>query len=193
MATNPATDKHLLFNVRLALPPAGQGYSAGVGSSYVFNLKPDDIVNTLGPFGDFHIKDSERELVYIGGGSGMPPLRSHISYLFETLHTSRKLSYWYGARSAMDLFYTDYFEKLAAGHSNFSYHTELSEPRREDDWKSYTGFIHNVVKKEYLDLHNDAASLEYYLCGPPAMVKSTIDMLINEVKVDKNLISYDEF
>ena len=123
----------------------------------------------------------------------MPPLRSHISYLFETLQTTRKVSYWYGARSARDLFYTEYFEMLAASHSNFSFHVALSEPQPEDDWSSYTGFIHNVVKQEYLDHCNDADGFEYYLCGPPAMVQVTVDMLINQVKVDKELISYDEF
>jgi Na(+)-translocating NADH:ubiquinone oxidoreductase F subunit len=193
MATNPAIDKHLLFNVRLAVPPDGQSVSAGVGSSFIFNLKPGDIVKAYGPFGDFRIKDSDREMIYIGGGAGMAPLRSHISYLFDTLHTGRKVSYWYGARSVRELFYTEYFEKLAADHYNFSFHVALSENKTDDNWNSHTGFIHKVVKEHYLDHSKDANNMEYYLCGPPAMIRSTLDMLLNQLKVDTDHISYDEF
>jgi Na+-transporting NADH:ubiquinone oxidoreductase subunit F len=193
MATNPSSDKHLMFNVRLALPPDGKNYSAGVGSAYVFSLKPGDTVKAFGPFGDFHIKDNQREMVYIGGGAGMAPLRSHISYLFETLQTNRKVSFWYGARTAADIFYADYFEKLAAMHSNFSFHVALSEPKPEDNSKLNTGFIHEVVKQNYLDHCSNAAGMEYYLCGPPAMIKATTNMLINEMNVNPDNISYDEF
>lgn len=192
MATNPLKDKILLFNIRLALPPEGKSYSAGVGSTFVFNLKPGDIVKAIGPFGTFHIKDNQREMVYIGGGAGMAPLRSHISYLFETLHTSRKVSYWYGARSVKELFYTDYFEKLSTVNSNFSFHVALSEAQPDDDWRSHTGFIHHVVKQEYLNHSSDIANMEFYLCGPPAMIKATTEML-TQFKVAKEHIAYDEF
>lgn len=192
LATNPVADKHLTFNVRLALPPNGSNISAGAGSSYVFNLKPDDIVKAHGSFGDFHIRESEREMVYIGGGAGMAPLRSHISYLFETLHTHRKVSFWYGARSAKELFYMDYFNKLALSYPNFSFHVALSEALPEDNWDLHTGFIHQIVKQEYLDHHNDRGNVEYYLCGPPPMIKATLTML-EQLGVANEQIAYDEF
>jgi Na+-transporting NADH:ubiquinone oxidoreductase subunit F len=192
-ATNPASDKYVVFNVRLALPPEGLNVSAGVGSSYVYSLKPGDIVKAIGPFGDFHIKDTDREMVYIGGGSGMAPLRSHIAYLFEYLKTDRKVSFWYGARSKKDLFYVDFFENLVQENKNFSFHIALSEPEPDDHWKSHTGFIHEVAKREYLDKCPDASGFEYYLCGPPEMITSTIRMLTTQLNVDKELIAFDEF
>lgn len=191
-AGNPATDAQLRFNVRIATPPRGQYCDAGVGSSYVFGLKPGDTVSAIGPYGDFHIKESQREMVYLGGGAGMAPLRSHLVWLFETQHTSRRVSYWYGARSLQELFYQDTFEELARAHDNFTFHVALSEPLPADGWKSHIGFIHDVLRREYLEKHQDPASIEYYLCGPPAMVRASREML-EEFEVPPAQILYDEF
>jgi Na(+)-translocating NADH:ubiquinone oxidoreductase F subunit len=192
MASNPGTDKLLKFNIRLSLPPAGQNYSAGVGSTFVFNLKEGDIVNLAGPYGGFHIIEGRNEMVYIGGGAGMAPIRSHISYLFDTLGTSRKVSYWYGARSKSELFYVDYFENLMRKYPNFDFRIALSEPAEADKWDSYTGFIHKVVKDEYLVKIENIQDLQFYLCGPPAMIEAALKML-GEMNVNKNQISFDEF
>lgn len=192
MASKPQREKEVKFNVRLAVPPEGLICSAGVGSSYVFNLKSGDTVRAFGPYGDFHIKDTSREMVYIGGGAGMAPLRSHIFYLFETLRTRRKVSYWYGARSLDELYYSDQFEKLAADFGNFSFFVALSEPEPEDRWESFTGMIHQVAAAEYLFKHKNPGAIEYYLCGPPAMVSACLEML-QELAVPEENISYDEF
>ena len=166
-ATNPAVDKQLRFNVRIATPPRGQDCLAGVGSAYVHRLKAGDKVTAIGPFGGFHIKPGAAEMVYVGGGSGMAPLRSHLSHLFETLNTDRRVSFWYGARSRQEVFYQEYFEDLARQHPNFSFHLALSEPQPEDNWTGPTGYIHEVLAEEYLKDHADPAGVEYYLCGPP--------------------------
>ena len=192
LATNPAADKQLRFNVRIATPPRGVDCNAGSGSSYVFGLKPGDIVTAIGPFGEFHIKETERELVYLGGGAGMAPLRSHLAYLLETRKNSARVSYWYGARSIQEMFYQDYFENLADQNPNFSFHVALSDPQPEDQWRSHTGFIHDVLKREYLDSHPDPKSIEYFLCGPPAMIQAATRMLKN-LGVPPIQISYDEF
>ena len=192
MATNPDANGPLRFNVRIAVPPPGLACKAGAGSTFVFALKPGDTVKAMGPFGDFHIKDTDAEMVYIGGGAGMAPLRSHLSYLFETLKTGRRVSFWYGARSRQEMFYQDYFEALAREHENFSFHVALSEPLPEDQWSSHTGYIHEVVQREYLARHADPTVIEYYLCGPPAMIKATQDMLA-DLKVNENQILFDEF
>ena len=192
LATNPASDKELRFNVRLALPPHGLDCNAGTGSAYVFGLKPGDVVTAIGPFGEFHPKETDREMVYLGGGSGMAPLRSHLSWLIETRKISNRVSYWYGARSLQELFYQDYFEKLARDNENFSFHVALSEPQPEDRWQSYTGFIHEVLKREYLDSHPDPKNIDYFLCGPPAMIKAATQMLA-ELGVPPAQISFDEF
>jgi Na(+)-translocating NADH:ubiquinone oxidoreductase F subunit len=191
-ASNPATDKQLRFNVRIATPPRGQACNAGVGSSYVFGLKPGDAVTAIGPFGEFHVKNSQREMVYLGGGAGMAPLRAHLAHLFETQKTSRRVSYWYGARSLQEMFYQDYFEDLARNHDNFTFHVALSEPLPEDQWKSHTGFIHEVLKQEYLDTHPDPTQIEYYLCGPPVMIRAATEML-QDFRVPPSQIAYDEF
>jgi MocE subfamily Rieske [2Fe-2S] domain protein len=191
-ASNPATDGYLRFNIRLATPPPGQDVYAGVGSAYLFSLKPGDKVTAIGPFGSFHIKPTEREMIYLGGGSGMAPLRSHISYLFETKQTTRLVSYWFGARTRRDIFYQDYFEQLAKRHSNFRFHIALSEPLPEDGWTGYTGFIHEVLRREYLSSHPDPASVEYYLCGPLPMIRAAIAML-TELGVKRDQIISDEF
>ncbi|HLO31220.1 MAG TPA: fatty acid desaturase, partial [Anaerolineales bacterium] len=155
LATNPALDKQLRFNIRLATPPPGVNYYAGIGSSYLFGLKPGALVTAIGPFGEFHVRKTDREMIYLGGGAGMAPLRSHLSHLLETLQVSNRVSYWYGARSLKEMFYQDYFEKLARSHDNFTFHVALSEPQPEDQWPSYTGFIHEVLKHEYLNSHPD--------------------------------------
>jgi Na(+)-translocating NADH:ubiquinone oxidoreductase F subunit len=192
MATNPENDENVHFNVRIATPPIGQKVSAGAGSSYIFSLKEGDTVEARGSFGDFHIKDSDKEMVYIGGGSGMAPLRSHISYLFETLQTKRKVSFWYGARSRQEIFYQEYFEKLASEHDNFSFHIALSEPKKEDDWEGDTGFIHSVLNEKFLHQHPSPDNLEYYLCGPPALIRA-VSNLLGEYLIPESAISYDEF
>ncbi len=192
LATNPAKDKQLRFNVRLATPPRGVTCHAGTGSSYVFGLKPGDIVTAIGPFGEFHVKETQREMIYLGGGAGMAPLRSHLSYLLETQKVSNRVSYWYGARSLQEMFYQDYFEELERQYNNFTFHVALSEPRPEDQWQSYTGFIHEVLKREYLDSHPDPKQIEYFLCGPPAMIQAATVMLKN-LGVSPTQIAYDEF
>jgi Na(+)-translocating NADH:ubiquinone oxidoreductase F subunit len=191
LASNPETERELRFNIRLAVPPEGLNCSAGVGSSYAFLLKPGDTVRLYGPYGDFHIRETDREMVYIGGGAGMAPLRSHISYLFETLRTRRKVSYWYGARSLRELYYAEYFQKLEKDFENFTFHVALSEPGPGEKLYPH-GFIHEIVQREYLGQHPDPGSLEYYLCGPPEMISACLEML-QDLKVEQDKISYDEF
>ena len=140
MATDPSVDKQLRFNVRISTPPPGLDCSAGAGSTYLHRLKPGDKVTAIGPFGTFHIKPTGKEMVYLGGGAGMAPLRSHLAHLFETEKTGRRVSFWYGARSLRESFYQEYFASLARRFPNFSFHLALSEPKPEDNWQSYTGF-----------------------------------------------------
>jgi MocE subfamily Rieske [2Fe-2S] domain protein len=192
LATNPARDKHLRFNVRIATPPRGQDCLAGAGSAYVHRLKPGDTVTAIGPFGTFHIKPGTSEMIYVGGGSGMAPLRSHLSHLFETLKTGRKVSFWYGARSRQEIFYQDYFDGLARQFPNFSFHLTLSEPQPRDNWNGSTGFIHEVLENEYLKGHPDPAGIDFYICGPPALVKSSREMLEGRGVPPSN-IAFDEF
>lgn len=192
LASNQANEDILRFNVRIATPPPGQDCPPGVGSAYVFNLKPGDTVTAIGPFGDFHPKPTQREMVYIGGGAGMAPLRAHLSWLFETGHTARRVSFWYGARSRQEIFYQDYFEGLAAKHPNFSFHLALSAPLPEDAWTGDTGFIHDVVLEKHLRGHENPRAVEYYLCGPPMMIKSCTKMLAG-LGVSPGQIAYDEF
>lgn len=192
LASNQSLEKTLRFNVRIATPPPGQDCPPGVGSSYVFNLKPGDTVTAIGPFGDFHIKPTQREMVYIGGGAGMAPLRAHLSHLFETEKTDRKVSYWYGARSMQELYYQDYFERLARENPNFHFHAALSSPLPEDQWTGLTGFIHEVVLENYLKSHVNPKAVEYYLCGPPMMIKACTKMLAS-LGVSPAQLAYDEF
>ncbi|MEI8376096.1 MAG: NADH:ubiquinone reductase (Na(+)-transporting) subunit F [Planctomycetota bacterium] len=192
MASNPDVEDRLRFNIRIALPPRGQDCHAGVGSSYVFNLKQGDKVRAFGPYGDFFVKQGNREMLYIGGGAGMAPLRSHLSCLLDTLKTTRKIHFWYGARSLRDIFYHDYFKGLAAAHENFHFHIALSEPQPDDNWTSYIGLIHEVVQREYIATHQGHADREYYLCGPPAMVQAARAML-KEAGVAPDQIAFDEY
>ena len=192
LASNLRIENFLRFNIRIATPPLGQDCSPGAGSSYVFSLKPGDIVSATGPFGDFHIKPTKREMVYIGGGAGIAPLRAHLSHLLETEGTARKITFWYGARSGQEVYYDDYFRALAERHSNFSFHLALSSPLPEDEWSGPTGFIHEVLLEDYLRTHPNASSAEYYLCGPPMMIKACTRMLA-EIGVPLQQIAYDEF
>ncbi|MEX0330979.1 MAG: NADH:ubiquinone reductase (Na(+)-transporting) subunit F [Puniceicoccaceae bacterium] len=192
IASNPQKETALRFNVRIATPPPGQDCPPGVGSSYAFNLKAGDTVTAIGPFGDFHIRPTQREMVYIGGGAGMAPLRAHLAHLFENEQTPRKVSYWYGARSRQELYYQDYFEQMAEQHANFSFNLALSEPLPEDNWTGHTGFIHEVVLDNYLQDHPNPKAVEFYLCGPPMMIRACTRML-TELGVEPQQISFDEF
>lgn len=194
MASHPAEGNVVKLNVRIATPPPKLFDSAppGVGSSYIFNLKPGDKVRISGPYGEFFIKDTDREMVYIGGGAGMAPMRSHLFHLFRTLKTTRKVSFWYGARSRKEMFYDDEFLAIASEFPNFSYNVALSDPQPEDNWEGPTGFIHNVLYENYLKNHEEPEEIEYYMCGPPVMISSVEKMLYN-LGVEKEMIAYDEF
>ena len=192
LASNPASERTLRFNVRIATPPPGQDCPPGTGSAYVFSLRPGDLVTAIGPFGDFHPKPTQREMVYIGGGAGMAPLRAHLSHLLETEKTARRVSFWYGARSRQEIFYQDYFKELTKNHPNFSFHLALSAPLPEDAWLGPTGFIHEIVLEKYLGHHAHPTTVEYYLCGPPMMIKACNQMLAN-LGVPAHQIAYDEF
>jgi|CZKI01.1.fsa_nt_gi Na+-transporting NADH:ubiquinone oxidoreductase subunit F len=192
LASNLQFEHVLRFNVRIATPPPGQDCPPGAGSAYMFNLKAGDAVAAIGPFGDFHIKPTGKEMVYIGGGAGMAPLRAHLSHLFETERTARRVSFWYGARSRQELFYESYFQYLEKTHRNFSFHLALSSPVPEDDWRGHLGFIHEVVRERHLAGHANPQAVEYYLCGPPMMVRACNKMLA-EIGVPAGQLAYDEF
>lgn len=192
LASNGRSERSLCFNVRIATPPPGQQCAPGVGSSYIFNLKPGEFVNAIGPFGDFHIKPTLREMIYIGGGAGMAPLRAHLSHLIESENTKRKVSFWYGARSKQELFYNEYFQTLSEQHKNFTFHPALSAPQPGDGWAGYEGFIHEVLRQQYLGSHDNPRNAEYYLCGPPMMIKASTKML-EELGVPNTQIAFDEF
>jgi Na+-transporting NADH:ubiquinone oxidoreductase subunit F len=193
MANHPAEGNIIMLNVRIAHPPP-QKWDAppGIASSYIYNLKPGDKVDISGAYGEFFIKDTDREMVYIGGGAGMAPLRSHLFHLFHTLKTGRKVSYWYGARSKREMFYDNHFKKIEKEFPNFSYNVALSDPLEEDNWKGYTGFIHQVVLDNYLNDHEDPTEIEYYMCGPPMMVEAAENMLY-DLGVDSEMIAFDKF
>lgn len=192
LASNQRSERTLRFNVRIATPPPGQDCAPGAGSSYVFSLKPGDVVSGIGPFGDFHIKPTQREMVYIGGGAGMAPLRAHIAHLLENERAARRISFWYGARSRQEIFYDDYFQDLCSDHHNFTFHLALSSPLPEDNWTGHVGFIHEVVLQQYLENHPNPKSIEFYLCGPPMMIKACTQML-DRLGVPAGNIAYDEF
>jgi len=193
MASRPDDRGRIVLNVRLAVPPPGgaSDIPPGVGSSYLFSRKPGDIVAVSGPFGDFHVQSTEREMIFIGGGVGMAPLRAMIHEQLAA-GSKRKMSYWYGARSAADIFYRDEFTALAASHDNFSWTVALSEPAPEDDWQGPVGFIHDVVLKSYLQNHPAPQDCEYYLCGPPLMIQAVLAML-DACGVEPGSIFNDDF
>ena len=194
MANHPAEGNRVMLNVRIATPPPALWNEAppGLASSYIFNLKPGDKVTISGPYGEFFIKDTEREMVYIGGGAGMAPMRSHLFHLFQTLKTGRKVSFWYGARSVREMFYDEHFKEIENKFPNFSYNVALSEPMEEDNWSGHTGFIHQVLHDEYLKNHEDPTEIEYYMCGPPPMINAC-DGMLDSLGVDKEMIAYDSF
>lgn len=194
MANYPGEKGIIMLNVRIASPPprAPDGIPPGKVSSYIFNLKPGDEVTISGPYGEFFIKDTEAEMVYIGGGAGMAPLRSHIFELFKNRKTKRKVSYWYGGRSSKELFYVDHFRAIEKEFPNFKFNIALSEPRPEDNWTGYTGFIHQVVLENYLKNHPAPEDIEYYLCGPP-MMNAAVFKMLDELGVEKENIAYDDF
>ena len=193
MANHPAEGNIVMLNVRIAHPPPQQWDAPpGIASSYIFNLKSGDKVTISGPYGEFFIKDTDREMVYVGGGAGMAPLRSHLFHLFHTLKTGRKVSYWYGARSRREMFYDDHFKAIEEKFSNFSYNVALSDPMDEDNWTGYKGFIHQVVLDNYLNKHEDPTEIEYYMCGPPMMNKAVTGML-HDLGVEDEMIDFDDF
>ncbi|WFB36710.1 NADH:ubiquinone reductase (Na(+)-transporting) subunit F [Kiritimatiellota bacterium B12222] len=192
MANHPAEGNCVMLNIRIATPPRGMDVPPGVCSTYVFNLKPGDKITLSGPYGEFFIRDTEREMCYIGGGAGMAPMRSHLFHLFQTLETGRKVTFWYGGRSKKELFYLEDFEDIKARFPNFDYTIALSDPQPEDHWDGPVGFIHQVCQDEYLLKHEDPAEIEYYMCGPPPMISAVNNMLYN-LGVEKEMISYDAF
>lgn len=194
MANYPGEEGIIMLNVRVATPPprAPEGTPPGKVSSYIFNLKPGDKVTISGPYGEFFIKDTEAEMVYIGGGAGMAPLRSHIFELFKKRKTKRKVSYWYGGRSNRELFYTNEFRKIEEEFPNFQFHIALSDPLPEDNWTGYQGFIHQVLYNEYLKDHPAPEDIEYYICGPPLMLQAVLKML-DDLGVEPENIAFDDF
>ena len=203
MANHPAEGNIVMLNIRIATPPwdrnanGGKGgwmnVNPGVCSSYIFSLKPGDKVTVSGPYGEFFIKDTKKEMLYIGGGAGMAPLRSHLFHLFQTEKTKdRKVTYWYGGRSSRELFYTDQFRAIEKEFPNFKYNIALSNPLPEDNWDGYTGFIHQVVLDEYLSKHPEPEEIEYYLCGPPLMLQACLKMF-DDLGVPEENIAFDDF
>ena len=194
MANHPAEGNRIMLNVRIATPPPPlwNDVPPGLASSYIFNLKPGDKVTISGPYGEFFIKETDREMVYIGGGAGMAPMRSHLFHLFQTLKTGRKVSFWYGARSVREMFYDDHFKDLADQFSNFNYQVALSDAMEEDNWKGSTGFIHQVLHDEYLSKHDDPTEVEYYMCGPPPMINA-VEGMLDSLGVEPGMIAYDSF
>jgi Na+-transporting NADH:ubiquinone oxidoreductase subunit F len=198
MANHPAEGDIIMLNIRIATPPWDRSKNTwmdvnpGICSSYVFTRKPGDKVVISGPYGEFFIKPTDKEMVYIGGGAGMAPLRSHIFHLFHTEKTNRKVTYWYGGRSKRELFYTDHFRKIEEEFPNFKYNVALSEPAEEDNWDGYQGFIHQVLYENYLKTHPEPEEVEYYLCGPPLMLQASLKML-EDLGVPEENIAFDDF
>lgn len=199
MANIPAEGNIVMLNIRIATPPFVKearkwaDVNPGICSSYLFSLKPGDKVTVSGPFGDFHINDSKSEMLYIGGGAGMAPLRSHLLHLFKTLRTTdRKISYWYGARSKNEIFYEDDFRAIEKEFPNFSFHIALSEPRPEDHWTGSVGFIHQVIYNEYLKDQPFPEDIEYYMCGPGPMSKA-VQKMLDDLGVPPEMLRFDDF
>jgi Na+-transporting NADH:ubiquinone oxidoreductase subunit F len=194
MASFPQERTVVKLNVRIATPPPGADASVppGIMSSYIFNLKPGDKAVISGPYGEFFAKDTDNEMVFIGGGAGMAPMRSHIFDQLKRLHSKRKMSFWYGARSLKEMFYVEDFDELARDNDNFNWHIALSEPLPEDNWTGFTGFIHQVLYDEYLANHPAPEDCEYYLCGPPMMNTAVIKML-EDLGVTRDHIMLDDF
>ena len=192
MANYPEEKGVLKFNIRIASPPPGSDVPPGLMSSWVFNLRAGDKVRVFGPFGEFFARKTDAEMVFVGGGAGMAPMRAHIFDQLLRINTNRKITFWYGARSLREMFYVDEFDKLQEDNENFNWHVALSDPLPEDDWSGETGFIHQVLLDNYLKSHPAPEDCEYYLCGPPMMNKAVIDMLIN-LGVEPENIMLDDF
>jgi len=198
MANFPAEGNIVMLNIRIATPPwdsAKCGFAnvnPGICSSFIFSRKPGDKVMISGPYGEFHIKKTQREMIYIGGGAGMAPLRSHIFHLFQTEKTNRKVSYWYGARSLREVFYEDEFRQIEKNNPNFTFNLALSEPKPEDNWTGLKGFIHQVLFDQYLSKLDEPEEIEYYLCGPPMMNDAVLKLLYN-LGVPDDMIAFDDF
>jgi Na+-transporting NADH:ubiquinone oxidoreductase subunit F len=192
MANYPEEKGVIKFNIRIATPPPGTDFPPGKMSSYVFGLKPGDKVKVFGPYGEFFAKDTDAEMVFIGGGAGMAPMRSHIFDQLRRLNSKRKISFWYGARSLREMFYEDDYNTLAAENDNFDWHVALSDPQPEDNLTGMTGFIHNVVLENYLKNHPAPEDCEYYMCGPPMMNAAVVKML-KDLGVEDENIALDEF
>ena len=198
MANEPAENNVIILNIRIATPPWDNKsctfikVNPGICSSYIFSRKPGDKVTISGPYGEFFIKDTDREMMFIGGGAGMAPMRSHIFDLFRTNHSRRKASFWYGGRSLRELFYIDEFEKIDRDNPNFTFNIALSEPQPEDKWDGNVGFIHQVIIDNYLKNHPEPEEIEYYLCGPPQMNDAVLKMLDN-YGVPEEMIAFDDF
>ena len=200
MANYPAEGNIIMLNIRIATPPFDRstgtwaaGIKPGICSSYIFTRKPGDKVTLSGPYGDFHIQDTGREMIYIGGGAGMAPLRSHLMHLFRTLHTTdRKISYWDGARSRREIFYEEDFRAIERDFPNFKFNIALSDPQPEDNWTGYTGFIHQVLYDHYLKDHEAPEDIEYYMCGPGPM-SSAVKKMLWDLGVPSEMLMYDDF
>ena len=209
MANHPAEGNIIMLNIRIATPPwdrAKNGWmdvNPGVCSSYVFDLKPGDKCTISGPYGEFFIKDTDKEMVYVGGGAGMAPLRAHIFHLFHTLKTGRKVSYWYGGRSKRELFYIEHFRRIEKEFPNFRFHVVLSEPMEEDNWKvskdiedregdGFLGFVHQSFIDQYLSTHPEPEEIEFYFCGPPMMNAAVLKMC-DDWGVPPEHVSFDDF
>ena len=193
MANYPQEEGIIMLNVRIASPPPRtEGLPPGIMSSFIFNLKPGDEVEISGPFGEFFAKETKAEMVFVGGGAGMAPMRSHLFDQMRRLNTDRKISFWYGARSKKEMFYVDDFDTLAKENDNFEWHVALSDPQEGDDWDGYTGFIHNVLLENYLKDHPAPEDCEFYMCGPPMMNSAVISML-QDLGVEDDNIMLDDF
>lgn len=199
MANHPAEGNIIMLNIRIATPPWDRkkntfmNVNPGICSSFVFSRKPGDKVTISGPYGEFFIKDTKREMMFIGGGAGMAPMRSHIFDLYETKKTDRKSTFWYGGRSLRELFYMEDFEKIEKENpGTFKFEVALSEPHKDDNWKGYTGFIHQVIYDNYLKNHPEPEEIEYYLCGPP-MMNSAVQKMLDDLGVPEEMIAFDDF
>jgi len=198
MANHPAEGNIIMLNIRIATPPwdrktnSFMNVNPGICSSFIFSRKPGDKVMISGPFGEFHIKETDREMMFIGGGAGMAPMRSHIFHLFHTEKTNRKVTFWYGARSKREIFYEEEFRAIEKEFPNFKFIIALSEPKESDNWTGYTGFIHKVIYDNYLSKIDEPEEIEYYLCGPPLMNDAVLKML-DDLGVPKDMIAFDDF
>jgi Na+-transporting NADH:ubiquinone oxidoreductase subunit F len=193
LANPPSEKSRLRFTIRIATPPPGEAAAPpGKGSSFIFNLQPGDTVTLSGPYGDFFVKESTREMCFIGGGAGMAPLRSQILHQLNTLNTQRIITFWYGARSRQELFFDELFKSLGKKHQNFSYYVALSDPQPEDNWTGMTGYIHQSLYTHYLSTHEDPTEIEYYLCGPPMMIDA-IEKMLDDLGVEPEMIAFDKF